>query len=229
MKPWENNIRRVEPYVPGEQPKDTNIIKLNTNENPYPPAPAVYEEAGKIDMSMYRKYPDPACDILREALADNYGVTSDNVFVGVGSDDVLSMIFLTFFNSKKPILFPDITYSFYSVWAEVYGIPYKRPALDENFNIKAEDYYEENGGIVIANPNAPTGIYRNLDFIRDILEHNQDVMAEADWIIDMGPEGGDKGGLVVACGMPDEILKAESHTARALKAFKKAHDQSTKP
>lgn len=180
MKPWENNIRRVEPYVPGEQPKDTNIIKLNTNENPYPPAPAVYEEAGKIDMSMYRKYPDPACDILREALADNYGVTSDNVFVGVGSDDVLSMIFLTFFNSKKPILFPDITYSFYSVWAEVYGIPYKRPALDENFNIKAEDYYEENGGIVIANPNAPTGIYRNLDFIRDILEHNQDVIVVVD-------------------------------------------------
>lgn len=180
MKPWENNIRRVEPYVPGEQPKDTNIIKLNTNENPYPPAPAVYEEAGKIDMSMYRKYPDPACDILREALADNYGVTSDNVFVGVGSDDVLSMIFLTFFNSKKPILFPDITYSFYSVWAEIYGIPYKRPALDENFNIKAEDYYEENGGIVIANPNAPTGIYRNLDFIRDILEHNQDVIVVVD-------------------------------------------------
>lgn len=180
MKPWENNIRRVEPYVPGEQPKDTNIIKLNTNENPYPPAPAVYEEAGKIDMSMYRKYPDPACDILREALANNYGVTSDNVFVGVGSDDVLSMIFLTFFNSKKPILFPDITYSFYSVWAEVYGIPYKRPALDENFNIKAEDYYEENGGIVIANPNAPTGIYRNLDFIRDILEHNQDVIVVVD-------------------------------------------------
>lgn len=180
MKPWENNIRRVEPYVPGEQPKDINIIKLNTNENPYPPAPAVYEEAGKIDMSMYRKYPDPACDILREALANNYGVTSDNVFVGVGSDDVLSMIFLTFFNSKKPILFPDITYSFYSVWAEVYGIPYERPALDENFNIRAEDYYTENGGVVIANPNAPTGIYRNLDFIRDILDHNQDVIVVVD-------------------------------------------------
>lgn len=180
MKPWENNIRRVEPYVPGEQPKDTNIIKLNTNENPYPPAPAVYEEAGKIDMSMYRKYPDPACDILREALANNYGVTSDNVFVGVGSDDVLSMIFLTFFNSKKPILFPDITYSFYSVWAEVYGIPYERPALDENFNIRAEDYYAENGGVVIANPNAPTGIYRSLDFIRDILDHNQDVIVVVD-------------------------------------------------
>lgn len=180
MKPWENNIRRVEPYVPGEQPKYKDIIKLNTNENPYPPAPAVFEAAAGLDTSMYRKYPDPACDILREALAENYGVTSDNVFVGVGSDDVLSMIFLTFFNSKKPILFPDITYSFYSVWAEVYGIPYKRPALDENFNIKAEDYYEENGGVVIANPNAPTGIYRNLDFIRDILEHNQDVIVVVD-------------------------------------------------
>ena len=180
MKAWENNIRRVEPYVPGEQPKETDIIKLNTNENPYPPAPAVFEELSKMDASMYRKYPTPTCDEIRETLAKNYGVTADNVFVGVGSDDVLSMVFLTFFNSGKPILFPDITYSFYNVWAEVYGIPYERPALDENFNIVASDYYKENGGVVIANPNAPTGIYRDLNFIRDILDHNQDVIVVVD-------------------------------------------------
>lgn len=180
MKAWEKNIRKVEPYVPGEQPKDKNIIKLNTNENPYPPAPAVVELMDKIECGEFRKYPDPTSDMLVEALANNYGLNKDQVFVGVGSDDVISMAFLTFFNSEKPILFPDITYSFYSVWAEVYKIPYERPALDENFNIVAADYYKENGGVVIANPNAPTGIHRNLDFIRDILEHNQDVIVLVD-------------------------------------------------
>ena len=180
MKAWENNIRKVEPYVPGEQPKDKNIIKLNTNENPYPPAPAVIELMDKIECGEFIKYPDPTSDMLVEALADNYGLNKDQVFVGVGSDDVLSMAFLTFFNSDKPILFPDITYSFYSVWAEVYKIPYERPALDDNFNISASDYYKDNGGVIIANPNAPTGIYRNLDFIRDILDHNQYVIVVVD-------------------------------------------------
>lgn len=180
MKAWENNIRKVDPYVPGEQPKDKNIIKLNTNENPYPPAPAVIKLAKEMDCNPFRKYPDPTSMNLVSALAKNYGLNDDQVFVGVGSDDVLSMVFLTFFNSNKPILFPDITYSFYNVWAEVYKIPYERPALDEEFNIVAADYYKENGGVVIANPNAPTGIYRNLDFIRDILDHNQDVIVVVD-------------------------------------------------
>ena len=173
MKEWENNIRRVEPYVPGEQPKNTDrVIKLNTNENPYPPAPEVEEAAEKMNCNLFRLYPDPSASKLTEAIALKYGVKPSQVFPGVGSDDVLSMIFLTFFNSDKPILFPDITYSFYSVWADVYKIPYERPALDGNFMIKAEDYYKPNGGVVIANPNAPTSVYRDLDFIRDILDHN---------------------------------------------------------
>ena len=180
MREWEKNIRTVEPYVPGEQPKNTNVIKLNTNENPYPPAPAVCEAAAKMNMDLLRLYPDPAASSLIDALAGLYGVKSSQIFPGVGSDDVLSMIFMTFFNSDKPILFPDITYSFYSVWADVYRIPYERPALDENFMIRAEDYYKDNGGVVIANPNAPTSIYRDLDFIRDILDHNKESIVVVD-------------------------------------------------
>lgn len=180
MREWEKNIRTVEPYVPGEQPKNTNVIKLNTNENPYPPAPAVCEAAAKMNMDLLRLYPDPAASSLIDALARLYGVKSSQIFPGVGSDDVLSMIFMTFFNSDKPILFPDITYSFYSVWADVYRIPYERPALDENFMIHAEDYYKDNGGVVIANPNAPTSIYRDLDFIRDILDHNKESIVVVD-------------------------------------------------
>ena len=180
MREWINNIRRVEPYVPGEQPKDTNIVKLNTNENPYPPAPSVAKAMAEMKADPLRLYPDPVATDLIEALAVSHGVKSSQVFPGVGSDDVLSMIFLTFFNSDKPILFPDITYSFYSVWADVYRIPYETPALDENFRIKAEDYYKNNGGVVIANPNAPTSICESLDFLEDILEHNQDVIVVVD-------------------------------------------------
>lgn len=190
MKNWEKNIRRVEPYVPGEQPKNVkDIIKLNTNENPYPPAPAVIEEAAKMDMNPLRLYPDANSVSLVDALAKSYSVNPEQIFVGVGSDDVISMIFLTCFNSDKPILFPDITYSFYSVWAEVYRIPYKKLALDENFQINTQDYYEPNGGIIIANPNAPTSIYMDLDSIEDIICHNQDSIVVVDEAyIDFGGE-----------------------------------------
>lgn len=180
MKPWEKNIRRVVPYTPGEQPKATNIIKLNTNENPYPPTSKVNEAAEDFNMDLLRKYPDPCAQDLVDAIASCYNVDSDQVFVGVGSDDVISMAFLTFFNSDKPILFPNISYSFYSVWADVYKIPYERPALDENFMIKKEDYYKENGGVIFPNPNAPTSVCVELDFIEDILQHNQDVVVIID-------------------------------------------------
>lgn len=180
MKAWEKNIRRVVPYVPGEQPKRKNIIKLNTNENPYPPTPMAQTASDQFDLDLLRKYPDPEAGALVEVLAEKYHVGSDQVFVGVGSDDVISMAFLTFFNSDKPILFPDISYSFYSVWADVYRIPYERPALDENFRIVKEDYYKENGGVIFPNPNAPTALCEDLDFIEDILQHNQDVVVIVD-------------------------------------------------
>ena len=172
-------IRKVEPYVPGEQPQE-KVIKLNTNENPYPPAPGVQKALETLRAEDFRLYPDPACGILIDALADEYGVGSDQVFVGVGSDDVISLCFLTFFNSGRPILFPDITYSFYKVWAGLYGIPYECPKLDDNFRIVREDYYRENGGIIFPNPNAPTAVYEELDFVEDILEHNRDSVVIVD-------------------------------------------------
>lgn len=180
MRAWEKNFRKVEPYVPGEQPKLDTMIKLNTNENPYPPAPGVLQAMKSFDVDKLRLYPDDKSDILVGALADYYQVDKNQVFVGVGSDDVLGMAFLSFFNSDKPILFPDITYSFYQVWANLYKIPYETPALDDSFRIKKEDYYKENGGVVLANPNAPTGIYEDLTFIEDILQHNQDVIVIVD-------------------------------------------------
>ena len=122
MKAFEKNIRKVEPYVPGEQP-GRKVIKLNTNENPYPPAPGVQKAMEQISPDKLRMYPDPTASVLVDSLAEYYGVNKDQVFVGVGSDDVLSMCFLTFFNSEKPILFPDITYSFYKVWADLFAPP----------------------------------------------------------------------------------------------------------
>ncbi len=172
-------IRTVEPYVPGEQPQE-QVVKLNTNENPYPPARGVKTALDSLDPADFRLYPDPASSVLVQALAENYGVGEDQIFVGVGSDDVLSLCFLTFFNSSKPVLFPDITYSFYKVWAELYRIPYVCPSLDSGFRIRREDYYRENGGIIFPNPNAPTAIYEELDFIEDILRHNRDSIVIVD-------------------------------------------------
>lgn len=180
MKTWEENVRKVVPYVPGEQPKVQNLIKLNTNENPYPPSPKVAEALKAIDVDCMRLYPDPAASVLVKGIADFYQLQEDQVFVGVGSDDVLAMIFMTFFNSQKPILFPDITYSFYDVWADVFRIPYECQPLDENFRIVKEDYYRANGGVIFPNPNAPTGIAQDLSDIEDILQHNQDVVVIVD-------------------------------------------------
>ena len=157
MKAFEKNIRKVEPYVPGEQPQ-RKVIKLNTNENPYAPAPGVTKALEEMNTDRLRLYPDPTAAPLVNALADFYHVNPDQVFVGVGSDDVLSMCFLTFFNSEKPIFFPDITYSFYKVWADLYRIPYECQKLDENFKIVKEDLVD----------------------VEDIIAHNQDVIVIVD-------------------------------------------------
>lgn len=189
MNSWEKNIRKVEPYVPGEQPQEKNIIKLNTNENPYPPSPKVYEAHKNIDIDRFGLYPDPSASALVRGLEKYYGLEQGQVFVGVGSDDVLSLAFLTFFNSDKPILFPDVTYSFYPVWANVYRIPYECPALDEKFCIRVEDYKKENGGVIIANPNAPTSIGMSLDAIEEIVKANPDVIVIIDEAyVDFGGE-----------------------------------------
>jgi len=180
MKPWENKIRKVVPYVPGEQPDQQHMIKLNTNENPYPPAPGVMESLYAFDADRLRLYPDPEAKVLVDALAKRYRLKPEQVFVGVGSDDVLAMAFLTFFHSEKPILFPDITYSFYDVWAQLFRIPYQTVPLDTDFRIRAADYEIPNGGVVFPNPNAPTGELESLEDIADILEKNQDVIVIVD-------------------------------------------------
>ncbi len=180
MKAWEENIRRVDPYVPGEQPNKAGMIKLNTNENPYPPAPGVLEALKNFNTDSLKLYPDPTAKVLVTALAEAYGLTPEQIFVGVGSDDVLAMIYLTFFNSKKPILFPDITYSFYDVWADVFRVPYELIPLDENFRILTGDYKKENGGVIFPNPNAPTGVLMKLADIEEIVQANPDVIVVVD-------------------------------------------------
>ena len=177
---WEKNVRKVVPYTPGDQPKDKDIIKLNTNENPYPPCPAVREILDNFNEDKMKLYPDPDSTVLVDAIAENYNVKPSQVFVGVGSDDVISIAFMTFFNSDKPILFPDITYSFYDVWADVYRIPYECKPLDENFRINPDDYKCENGGIIFPNPNAPTGVLESIEMIEEIIKSNPDSIVMID-------------------------------------------------
>lgn len=177
---WEINVRKVVPYVAGEQPNKPNMVKLNTNECPYPPAPGVTRVLKEMETDRLRLYPDPNTSGLVRTLAEYYQVEPEQVFVGVGSDDVLAMSFLTFFNSQLPILFPDITYSFYDVWADLYQIPYETCALDENWHLKAEDYMRPNGGVIFPNPNAPTGVMESLDTIEGILKANQDSVVIVD-------------------------------------------------
>ena len=189
MKKWENNVRKVVPYVPGEQPKEKKLIKLNTNENPYPPSPKVFEALKHIDVRQMRLYPDPTIHKLVKAIADFYQLQEEQVFVGVGSDDVLAMIFMTFFNSKEPVLFPDITYSFYDVWAQMLRIPYERIPLKDDFTIDIKDYERKNGGIIFANPNAPTGNALPLDQVEVMIQSNPDVIVVVDEAyVDFGGE-----------------------------------------
>lgn len=192
MSGWREKIRKVVPYVPGEQPKEKKMIKLNTNENPYPPSPKVEEVLKGMNTDALRLYPDPTADVLVTAIAERYQVSKDQVFVGVGSDDVLAIAFMTCFQSEQPILFPDITYSFYDVWADLFRIPYEKIPLKEDFTINPEDYDGSkriSGGIIFPNPNAPTGIAMGLSDIEWILEHNREVVVIVDEAyVDFGAE-----------------------------------------
>lgn len=176
---YKDNIKKVTPYVPGEQPAG-DVVKLNTNESPFPPSMNVAMAIASIDYDALRKYPDPDATVLVQAIADYYKVDEEQVFVGVGSDDVLAMAFQTFFNSDKPILFPDITYSFYKVWAALYDIPYEEIPLKDDFTIDASDYKKENGGVIFANPNAPTGVELALNEVEEIIKANPDSVVIVD-------------------------------------------------
>lgn len=186
---WESYVRRVVPYTPGEQPQVTDVVKLNTNENPYPPSPSVRAILEDFEYGRMRLYPDPDSSVLVDAIAKRYNVKSSQVFAGVGSDDVLAIAFMTFFGSEKPVIFPNITYSFYDVWADVYRIPYKQIPLNSDFTINREDYITENGGIVIANPNAPTGVMETIENIEYIVKKNPDSVVIIDEAyVDFGGE-----------------------------------------
>lgn len=171
---WTKNLRNIEPYVPGEQSKDKDIVKINANENPYPPSPKAIEALKSFDTNKLRFYPSANSTKLKEAIAKYYKVDVSNVFVGNGSDDVLAVAFQSFFNSEKPIVYPDLTYSFYPVWCSLFGIEYKNYPVGDDFRINPEDYKEKNGGVVIPNPNAPTSLGEGLDFVEKILNYNQD-------------------------------------------------------
>ena len=177
---WKDNLIKIQPYTAGEQPDKTDFIKLNANENPYPPSPKVIRAIREFNGENLKKYPSADAVPLRNALAKRFGLECENVFAGNGSDDVLALCFRAFFNSERPIIYPDITYSFYLVWCEMLKIPYETIPVDDNFNIRAEDYRRPNGGVVIANPNAPTSIGRGLDFIREILSCNRESIVIVD-------------------------------------------------
>lgn len=164
-KPFLDKLRKIDPYVPGEQPKTDNIIKLNANENPYPPAPGVTEVLRTFDAAKLAIYPDANAKALKTAIAERFDLQPSQVFLGNGSDDVLALAFQSFFCSDKPILYPDITYSFYPVWCDLFRIPYENMPLDEDFCVNVRDYDKPNGGIVLPNPNAPTGRGVTLEFL----------------------------------------------------------------
>ena len=177
---WQDKLRCVEPYVAGEQPKIVDMIKLNTNENPYGPSEKVKEVLTNIDIEKLRLYPSSDANTLRKALADYYNLDEKQVFLGNGSDEVLALTFLTFFNGEDPVLFPDITYSFYPVYCNLYQINYQLVRLNDDFSINVTDFNQPNSGIIFPNPNAPTGLLVDLDFIETVLKNNPDSIVVID-------------------------------------------------
>ncbi|MGN0696914.1 MAG: histidinol-phosphate transaminase [Oscillospiraceae bacterium] len=173
-KLWRKNLLSIKPYVAGEQPKTGSFIKLNANENPYPPSPKVFEAVRNFEPASLKKYPDADANGLKKILAQRYGLSPAQVFVGNGSDDVLALAFRAFFNSDKPLFYPDITYSFYPVWCDLLKIPYRTIPVKDDFRIDPDDYIPENGGVVIPNPNAPTSIGEGREFVEKILKYNPD-------------------------------------------------------
>ena len=177
---WSDTVRTLTPYVPGEQPKLQNLVKLNTNENPYGPSPlAIAAMQAELGDSL-RLYPDPTGALLKQAVARFFGVAPGNVFVGNGSDEVLAHVFLGLLKHDAPVLFPDITYSFYPVYCGLYHVDYRTVALDDTFRLRPEDYVQPNGGIIFPNPNAPTGILLGLEAVDRIAAANPDSVVVVD-------------------------------------------------
>lgn len=186
---WSKIVHELTPYVPGEQPKLNNLVKLNTNENPYGPSPKVIKALKQEAADTLRLYPDPNSDKLKSAIANYHGLNNNQVFVGNGSDEVLAHVFHALLKHDLPLLFPDITYSFYPVYCGLYGISYKTVPLDAQFNININDYLQSNGGIIFPNPNAPTGIPLALAQIEALLKANtKSVVVIDEAYVDFGTE-----------------------------------------
>lgn len=186
---WSEVVRQLEPYVPGEQPQIDGLIKLNTNENPYPPSPRVEQVLNADAIARLRLYPDPNSRRLKQTLAEYYSVKPEQIFIGNGSDEVLALSFMAFFQQPKPLLFPDITYSFYKVYCQLFGITARKIPLREDFTIDFADYPTDNGGIIFPNPNAPTAIGKPLAELEQLLQRNtQSVVLVDEAYIDFGGE-----------------------------------------
>ena len=238
MRFWSPEVRELEPYTPGEQPKIQNLLKLNTNENPYPPSPKVVEAVQAVlehQADALRLYPDPEATPLKQAIATQQNVSIDQVFVGNGSDEVLAHIFKAFFVQAEPILYPDISYSFYPVYSQFFNLETKQIPLNDDFEIEIEDYKQANGGIIIANPNAPTGVALSLVQIEELLKANPDrVVVIDEAYVDFGAESAvslvNRYDNLVVCqttsksrslaGLRVGFAIAQSHLIAALEAVK---------
>lgn len=238
MRFWSPEVRELEPYTPGEQPKIQNLLKLNTNENPYPPSPKVVEAVQAVlanSADVLRLYPDPDASALKQAIAAQQNVDASNVFVGNGSDEVLAHIFKAFFLQEQPLLYPDITYSFYPVYSQFFGVKTKILPLNDDFEIVVDDYKQANGGIIITNPNAPTSIALGLAAIEEVLQSNPDSVVVIDEAyVDFGAESAvslvEKYENLVVCqttsksrslaGLRVGFAMAQSHLIAALEAVK---------
>jgi len=185
---WTDTVKSLDPYVPGEQPQDQQYVKLNTNENPYPPSPAVIEAIDQYNKQKLKLYPDPESTLLRQALAQRFGVETENVFVGNGSDEVLAHSFQAFLKHSQPLLFPAISYSFYPVYCGLYDIEYRTLPLAEDFTVNIEDYNIANGGIILPNPNAPSSVLLALDQIEQLCKNSPSVVIIDEAYIDFGGE-----------------------------------------
>lgn len=184
-----DKLKSLEAYVPGEQPRDKKYVKLNTNESPYPPSKHTVDSINKAEVENLKLYSDPTCKLLKEKIADKFGVLSENVYVGNGSDECLNFFFMAFCDNNKKVVFPDITYGFYSVFSQLYGIKYKEIPLTEDFSVNPKDYINVGANVVIANPNAPTGKTISLDEIEEIAKSNKGYIVVIDEAyVDFGGE-----------------------------------------
>lgn len=184
-----DKLKSLEAYVPGEQPRDKKYIKLNTNESPYPPSEHTLDSINRAEVENLKLYSDPTCKLLKEKIADKFGVLPENVYIGNGSDECLNFFFMAFCDNNKRVVFPDITYGFYNVFSQLYGISYSEIPLTENFSVDYKDYVNVNANVVIANPNAPTGKTISLDEIEEIVKSNKDYIVVIDEAyVDFGGE-----------------------------------------